>query len=82
MLICLKLADLLTKVEHHDDKLHPSNKKRMMICSIVSSQFLKDYCEKHNLVFQNTLTGFKYISNLALQLKKEEGYDVKRLFYD
>mmetsp|Transcript_17852 Transcript_17852/g.8374 ORF Transcript_17852/g.8374 Transcript_17852/m.8374 type:complete len:85 (-) Transcript_17852:90-344(-) len=46
-----------------------------MLNTTVSSKFLKLLCEKNNIVYDETLTGFKWICNKALEYS-EKGYAV------
>ena len=42
-----------------------------MVASTVSSKMLKIMGEKNNFKFEETLTGFKWISNKGIDLEKE-----------
>ena len=41
-----------------------------MLTTCVSSKLLKAVCEKEGLKYGETLTGFKYLGNLACEMKK------------
>ena len=38
-----------------------------MINTTVSSKFIKQICDKHNIVYDETLTGFKWVCNKAIE---------------
>ncbi|GMI24485.1 hypothetical protein TeGR_g11307 [Tetraparma gracilis] len=46
-----------------------------MLASTVSSKFLRAVAEKHDFLFEETLTGFKWMGNRSAALRSE-GYDV------
>ena len=50
-------------------------KKCALVASTVSSKMIKGIAEKYGLRFEETLTGFKWISNKVIDLEKE-GYTV------
>lgn len=51
------------------------NSKRALLSSAVSSKMLQAVGRKENIYWEETLTGFKWLGNRALQLR-EEGYNV------
>ncbi|KAG5366558.1 Phosphoribomutase [Yarrowia sp. B02] len=57
------------------DQYKNSGKKIAMLNSTVSSQMLKFMAEKEGFLYEDTLTGFKWIGNRAIDLEKE-GYTV------
>lgn len=46
-----------------------------MIASTVSSKFLQTMAQREGFLFEETLTGFKWMANRGLQLQKE-GYKI------
>ena len=46
-----------------------------MLCTTVSSKILRALARKEGFRFEETLTGFKWLGNRAIELKKE-GYEV------
>ena len=54
---------------------HPNfpNEKLYMVASTVSSKFLRSMSQKEGFLFEDCLTGFKWMANYALR-KMEEGY--------
>lgn len=46
-----------------------------MIASTVSSKILQTMAEREGFLFEETLTGFKWMANRGLQLQKE-GYQI------
>lgn len=46
---------------------------RLVACSIVSSQQLRFLAEHHGADFRETLTGFKWIANVAIDWERETG---------
>ncbi|KAK6460445.1 Phosphoglucomutase/phosphomannomutase [Scheffersomyces coipomensis] len=53
---------------------HAKFENTYFLNSTVSSQILSSMAEKHGFHFQDTLTGFKWIGNKAIDLKKEGYY--------
>jgi len=47
--------------------------RRLVACSLVSSQQLRYLAEHHGVEFRETLTGFKWIANVAIAWKRETG---------
>ncbi|KAH7119159.1 hypothetical protein B0J11DRAFT_87627 [Dendryphion nanum] len=63
-------------------ELYPTTKPReklAMLASTVSSRMLQALAAKEGFYFQETLTGFKWLGNVALELE-EQGYDVVYAF--
>jgi phosphomannomutase len=52
----------------------PSGKKRLVIASIVSSPMLGVIAQKLGARYEETLTGFKWIANRAMQLEPEHAF--------
>lgn len=50
-------------------------RKKLVACSIVSSPMLGAIANAHNAVWAQTLTGFKWIANRALEIEKEQPVD-------
>ncbi len=50
-----------------------SSKKRLVACSIVSSPMLGAIAKAHDALWAQTLTGFKWIANRAIEIEKEQG---------
>lgn len=50
-----------------------SDKKRLVACSIVSSPMLGSIAKFHNASWAQTLTGFKWIANRAIEIEQEQG---------
>jgi phosphomannomutase len=66
------------EIEHFmisNNKQQQLQKRPAMVVSAVSSMFLKHFGEKVGVTVFETLTGFKYIGNLVLDLRKQ-GYQV------
>lgn len=57
------------------DQYKGQGKKIAMLNSTVSSQMLKAMADKEGFLYEDTLTGFKWIGNRAIDLEKE-GYTV------
>ena len=51
----------------------PKDGPRLVACSLVSSQLLKYLAEVHGAESRETLTGFKWIANVAIAWKQETG---------
>ena len=49
-----------------------SSRKRLVACSIVSSPMLGAIAKAHNAVWAQTLTGFKWIANRAMEIEREQ----------
>ena len=49
--------------------------KAVMISSTVSSKFLESMAKKEGFIFEETLTGFKWMANRGLELQ-EQGHQV------
>lgn len=47
-----------------------------MINSTVSSKFMKSICENNNLIYDETLTGFKWICNKAIEYQDTQQHEV------
>ncbi|CCF56688.1 hypothetical protein KAFR_0B03920 [Kazachstania africana CBS 2517] len=62
------------KLQEHKEKA-ASRKPLAMLNSTVSSQMLKKMAQVEGFHYEETLTGFKWIGNRALQLE-QQGYDV------
>lgn len=54
----------------------PAGKKGVMINSTVSSKFMKSICENNNLIYDETLTGFKWICNKAIEYQDTQQHEV------
>ena len=52
----------------------PATGKRVMLASLVSSPMLGHICGELGVHYEETLTGFKWIANRAMQLESTEGY--------
>lgn len=71
-----ELGAILGTVAYENFKsTHPDfpNEKLYMVASTVSSKFLKSMARKKGFLFEDCLTGFKWMANYALR-KMEEGY--------
>lgn len=51
----------------------PAGDARLVVNTIVSSPMLGSIAESHGARFEQTLTGFKWIANTALELEAEDG---------
>ena len=49
-----------------------SSRKRLVACSIVSSPMLGAIANAHNAIWAQTLTGFKWIANRAMEIEREQ----------
>lgn len=56
-------------------KKRGSAKKPAMLTTTVSARVLQNMCEQEGIRFEETLTGFKWLGNKALEMESE-GYDV------
>jgi phosphomannomutase len=52
----------------------PATGKRTMLASLVSSPMLGPICAELGVHYEETLTGFKWIANRAMQLEATDGY--------
>lgn len=50
--------------------------KRALLSSAVSSKMLQSMAAAEGIHWEETLTGFKWLGNRALQLEQQQGYDV------
>ena len=57
-------------------KHHNRTAKLAMVSTVVSSHMLKQMALKEGFFFTETLTGFKWIGNRAIELHEKHGYDV------
>nr|CAG8494229.1 3697_t:CDS:10 [Entrophospora candida] len=55
---------------------YKKTEKVAMLASTVSSKMLSSVAKKEGFYFGETLTGFKWIGNEAINLEKNQGYDV------
>ncbi|CAJ0761162.1 14468_t:CDS:2, partial [Entrophospora sp. SA101] len=55
---------------------YKKTEKVAMLASTVSSKMLSSIAKKEGFYFGETLTGFKWIGNEAINLEKNQGYDV------
>ena len=60
---------------HRAEKNGVDPAKAVMIASTVSSKILQTMSKEEGFVFEETLTGFKWMANRSLQLK-EQGYHI------
>src|SRR5690606_31030485 len=51
----------------------PTDRPRLVACSLVSSQMLRYLAAAHGAESRETLTGFKWIANVAMAWMKETG---------
>ena len=71
-----ELGAMLGTIAYENFKCtHPDfpNEKLYMVASTVSSKFLKSMSQKEGFLFEDCLTGFKWMANYALR-KMDEGY--------
>ena len=66
---------IYTSWKEKNQKQGGSDKKIAMLASTVSARVLQCMCQQEGVHFEETLTGFKWLGNRALQLEDEE-YEV------
>ncbi|KAI9845404.1 MAG: Phosphoglucomutase-3 [Sclerophora amabilis] len=60
-------------LETNDERKHPL-KQMALLCSAVSTAMLRSMAEREGFHFEETLTGFKWLGNKALELREQDYY--------